>query len=100
MPQISREFDPEIGLPSRLQRRLDGWKINPPISQFEAYGPLNAYLTGNKFPTNMFLVKPQKLLRPECATSPDIDKELNSDDYNPEADCSFESFDSSGMQLQ
>lgn len=31
------------------------------------YGPLNAYLQGHKFPSNMYLVKPQSKLQEEAA---------------------------------
>jgi hypothetical protein len=63
-----RYFDPRMGLPAMLQARLDSWKIFPPKSQFQQYGPLNAYLQAHKFSSESFLVKPQALLR-RLATS-------------------------------
>ncbi|KAF9458308.1 hypothetical protein BDZ94DRAFT_1313416 [Collybia nuda] len=64
---MNRLFDPEAQLPEGLQSRLDALKDNPPKSQFQIYGPLNAYLQGYKFPFNHFIVKPQALLRGEQA---------------------------------
>ena len=61
------KFDPDAQLPGRLQSRIDAWRDNPPENQFQAYGPLNAYLQGHKFKTDKFLVKPQALLREEDA---------------------------------
>jgi hypothetical protein len=64
-------FDPAANLPERLQRRIDSWQDNPPKSQFQAYGPLTAYLQGHKFQSDRFLVKPQALLREEDAGEED-----------------------------
>ena len=61
--QPQRHFDPSEPMPDQLRARLDRWFTNPPRRQFQAYGPLNAYLQGHKFPTDKFIVKPQKLLR-------------------------------------
>ncbi|KAF9012820.1 hypothetical protein BDZ89DRAFT_1077308 [Hymenopellis radicata] len=62
MPPI---FDPAENLPPALQERFDAWITSPPRRQFQAYGPLTAYLQGHKFQSDRFLVKPQKLLREE-----------------------------------
>ncbi|PFH46121.1 hypothetical protein AMATHDRAFT_8185 [Amanita thiersii Skay4041] len=56
-------FDPQANLPERLQACLDAWELNPPKHQFQAYGPLNAYLQDIKFTSGRFLVEPQPLLR-------------------------------------
>ncbi len=60
-------FDPAANLPQRLQCRIDSWETDPPKSQFQVYGPLNAYLQCHKFRSEKFLVKPQALLREEDA---------------------------------
>ncbi|KAF8816117.1 hypothetical protein BYT27DRAFT_6476384 [Phlegmacium glaucopus] len=52
--------DPSI--PENLRKRFENWDENPPKTQFQQYGPLNAFLS-IKFPPNNFLVKPQALLR-------------------------------------
>src|SRR6266576_5288574 len=52
--------DPSI--PPRLRSRIESWSYRKPKTQFQQYGPLNAYLS-IKFPPDAFLVKPQALLR-------------------------------------
>ncbi|KAI0688009.1 hypothetical protein BC835DRAFT_1374610 [Cytidiella melzeri] len=64
-----RAFDRTALLPDYLQDRLDGWQANPPAHQHQTYGPWNAYLQGQKFLAEHFLVKPQALLREETATN-------------------------------
>jgi hypothetical protein len=76
---MAKLFDPAANLPQRLQLRIDAWEENPPKSQFQAYGPLTAYLQGHKFQSNRFLVKPQALLREEDARDgePSICRTIN-----------------------
>ncbi|KAN0082416.1 hypothetical protein V8E55_008211 [Tylopilus felleus] len=45
-----------------LRERIESWTYRPLKTQFQQYGPLNAYLS-LKFPPDRFLVKPQALLR-------------------------------------
>ncbi|KAH7886500.1 hypothetical protein F5I97DRAFT_1829129 [Phlebopus sp. FC_14] len=49
-------------IPERLRQRIESWARNQPKTQFQQYGPLNAFLS-IKFPPSKFLVKPQALLR-------------------------------------
>ncbi|KAI5983131.1 hypothetical protein EDD15DRAFT_2557239 [Pisolithus albus] len=58
-PRFARD-DPDI--PERLCNRIESWALQPPKSQFQQYGPLNAFLS-IKFPPSDYLVKPQALLR-------------------------------------
>ncbi|KAJ4480984.1 hypothetical protein J3R30DRAFT_2385713 [Lentinula aciculospora] len=66
----SQKFAQRLKLPPRTQKRLDHWQTNVPKWQHQVYGPLNSYLT-TAFPLNMFIVKPQSLLREQSASSPD-----------------------------
>ncbi|CAL1697699.1 unnamed protein product [Somion occarium] len=86
---VEKLFDPAANLPLPLQRRIDSWKAHPPKSQFQVYGPLNAYLQGHKFLPNRFIVKPQALLREEDAGEPD--------DSDADSDAGDRSFDSQGV---
>jgi len=49
-------------IPYRLRGRIEKWETSPPKTQYQQYGPLNAFLS-IKFPPDRFLVKPQALLR-------------------------------------
>ncbi|KAF8559478.1 hypothetical protein OG21DRAFT_1519345 [Imleria badia] len=49
-------------IPQRLRERIESWTYRPPKTQFQQYGPLNAYLS-LKFAPDRYLVKPQALLR-------------------------------------
>ncbi|KAI0047622.1 hypothetical protein FA95DRAFT_1558948 [Auriscalpium vulgare] len=57
---VARRFDSTFAMTPKLRERIDDWFINPPKSQFQMYGPLNAYFH-ERFPGK--LVKPQALLR-------------------------------------
>ncbi|KAJ7264093.1 hypothetical protein B0H12DRAFT_1230833 [Mycena haematopus] len=60
-PNYVRAFDPQALLPTRLQKRIDNWRLAPPDSQFQTYGPLAGYFH-EKFPPTFFLIKPQAYL--------------------------------------
>ncbi|KAH0825803.1 hypothetical protein J3R83DRAFT_8866 [Lanmaoa asiatica] len=55
-------FPNDPAIPLRLRNRLQSWATAPPATQFQQYGPLNAFLSV-KFPPAQYLVKPQALLR-------------------------------------
>ncbi|KAJ3839902.1 hypothetical protein F5878DRAFT_640803 [Lentinula raphanica] len=92
----SDSFAPTLGMPSRLQKRLDDWKEHPPKWQHKAYGPLIAYLSV-RFPPDKFLIKAQSLLREEDAT-PDAGDGDESEDIWTEGH-SFSSVDSRGQPV-
>ncbi|KAH9938075.1 uncharacterized protein B0H18DRAFT_965389 [Fomitopsis serialis] len=89
---MAARFDLNADLPGALQRRLDSWKQQPPQHQHQAYGPLNAYLQGHKFPSAHFLVKPQALLRAE---EPEPQEDYGTD----LGDISMGSVDSHGYEV-
>ncbi|KAJ6586591.1 hypothetical protein B0H10DRAFT_2198014 [Mycena sp. CBHHK59/15] len=60
-PSYVRAFDPQALLATRLQMRIDNWRLAPPDSQFQTYGPLAGYFH-EKFPPTFFLIKPQAYL--------------------------------------
>ncbi|KAH8834750.1 hypothetical protein DL96DRAFT_1675016 [Flagelloscypha sp. PMI_526] len=95
-------FDPGAGLADVLQRRLDSWQTSPPSSQFQAYGPLNMYLT-HKYPPSRFLVKPQSLLRAtresDMADMTDDPEEDNDDVTSNDSNESLYSIDSRGVAV-
>jgi hypothetical protein len=55
-------FPNDHTIPDRLRSRIGSWEETTPKTQFQQYGPFNAFLS-IKFPPTAFLVKPQALLR-------------------------------------
>jgi hypothetical protein len=72
---MAQRFAPaDSTIPPRLRGRIEQWAINPPKTQFQQYGPLNALLS-IKFPPDGFLVKPQALLRRLWKKEVEVDEE-------------------------